>query len=209
MSPEYQEFLAVSGALTKLVVLSIIIERGLAFIFEHDWFVRLTTVKESQLSDQEKSAVKSKIPGLKGIIALFTSVGICMYYEFDIMSALFANNVKDEIGIFLTGITVAGGSAGAIAIFQGFLNINKQSRDALLEARKAQADSERLIASAKAAEAKSKAEAAEATLTEAKVKVEAAKTIAIAQTAEAKANQQKAEAELAASKAKGNNSGQY
>ena len=48
MDQEYVVFLAISGALGKLVVVASIIERVLAFIFEHDWFIRIAT-KECQI----------------------------------------------------------------------------------------------------------------------------------------------------------------
>jgi hypothetical protein len=34
-------FLTQAGALLKLAVLSMLLERSLAFVFEHDWFARL------------------------------------------------------------------------------------------------------------------------------------------------------------------------
>lgn len=206
MSPEYQEFLAVTGALGKLVVLSIIIERGLAFIFEHEWFVKFTTNEIPDPSDSSKTIRKSKFPALKGFFALAVSIGICVAYKFDILAALFAKGQSDMLGILITGVVAAGGSAGAIAIFQGFLNINKDSRDALLAAKKAQAESTKEVAEAEAAEAKSKAESAklvaESASIEAKAKADAAKSIAEAQALEAKARQAKAEAELAEVEAK-------
>jgi hypothetical protein len=62
MSAEYQEFLAVTGALCKLVILSMIIERGLAFIFEHEWFVALTTNENPDPNDPTKTVRVSNKP---------------------------------------------------------------------------------------------------------------------------------------------------
>ncbi len=42
----YQTFLNVAGALAKLVVVAMLLERALAVIFEYEWFVRITTKKD-------------------------------------------------------------------------------------------------------------------------------------------------------------------
>ena len=49
----------------------------------------------------------------------------------------------DLPGVILTSLIVAGGSAGAILIFQGYLNLSKQGRDAVVEAKKAAAEAYR------------------------------------------------------------------
>jgi mannitol-specific phosphotransferase system IIBC component len=76
---------------------------------------------------------------LKGVIALAIALGLCFAYQFDILAVLFAQPKRD-LGIVVTGLVVAGGSAGAIAIFQGFLNMSKETRDAMIAARKANAE---------------------------------------------------------------------
>lgn len=176
MSQEYKEFLTVIGALSKLVLLSIIIERGLAFIFEHDWFVRFLTREIQDPNEATKKVRESRLPGLKGLIALLSAIGLCFTYDFDMLSAIF-NQPADPIGKVITAIVTAGGSAGAIAVFQGFLNINKDSRDALIAARKAEAEAAKQIAESSAAEAKAKKEKAEAE----KAEAEARRKIAEAQ----------------------------
>ncbi len=70
----YQSFIIVSGALAKLVIIATLLERGLAFIFEYEWFVRLTMVDIMDPNDNTKKiGEKSRIPGLKGLIALLGS----------------------------------------------------------------------------------------------------------------------------------------
>ncbi len=57
MSPQqYDEFLHISGALLRLVVLSILVERGLAFIFEYNWFLRVATRKVAEANAAEAKA---------------------------------------------------------------------------------------------------------------------------------------------------------
>ena len=55
----------------------------------------------------------------------------------------------DLPGVILTSLIVAGGSAGAILIFQGYLNLSKQGRDAVVEAKKAAAEADKAEAEAR------------------------------------------------------------
>ena len=138
----YQSFLIVTGALAKLAIIAMLLERGLAVIFEFEWFVRLTTKEIPDPSDSTKTIQTSRVPGLKSIIALLGSYTICSNYKFDVLSKVFdpmteTTNV-DQLGVMLTSLIVAGGSAGAILIFQGYLNLSKQGRDAVVEAKRAE-----------------------------------------------------------------------
>lgn len=140
----YQSFIIVSGALAKLVIIATLLERGLAFIFEYEWFVRLTTKDLMDPNDNTKKiGEKSRVPGLKGLIALLGSYLICNKYGFDVLSVIFnpgaASPHADKLGILLTSLIVSGGSAGAILVFQGYLNMSKQGRDAVIDAKKAAA----------------------------------------------------------------------
>ena len=92
----------------------------------------------------------SKIPGLKGLIALVTSLGITFCYKFDVLAVLFASEPEgidpSEMGMFLTGFILAGGSAGAFAIFQAYLKFGKESRDAIIAAGQAESESRTQVA---------------------------------------------------------------
>ena len=148
----YQTFILVAGALSKLVVVSMLLERGLAVIFEHEWFVRLTSQEIKDPVDSAKKIQVSKLPGLKGILALLASFAICNKYDFDVLVVVLTGaNPKpvDPLGVALTSLIVAGGSAGAILIFQGYLNLSKQGRDAAVEAKKASADADKAEADAR------------------------------------------------------------
>lgn len=149
----YQEFVVVAGALAKLVIIATLLERGLAFIFEHEWFVRVTTKEVEDPSDNAKKIRVNRVPGLKGIVAFLGSYLICNKYNFDVLFVIFnpeqpSHNV-DQLGIVLTSLIVAGGSAGAILVFQGYLNLSKQGRDAVIDAKKAAADTDKAVAEAK------------------------------------------------------------
>ena len=170
MGEQYTIFVNVLGALGKLVVAATIVERVLAFIFEHKWFVLLLT-KEMQVtdsSDPTKQKIKrvSKIPGLKGLLALTLSLWISFQYRFDILDVVFVclnSDCKknDPLGMVVTGFVIAGGSAGAITIFQSYLDFGKKSRDAIAEARIAEAESRKQIAELNVMESQAKLEKAE------------------------------------------------
>ena len=108
---------------------------------------------------------------------------ICFHYQFDVIATIFGAAKPDAIGMFITALVAAGGSAGAISLFQGFLNISKESKDAMIKANNAQADS-----------AKQDAEARTALC---KINLDREKAEADSATAIAKANQQRTEAEAA------------
>lgn len=170
MDPQYQEFLVVLGMLSRLVIFSILLERALAFIFEHDWFVRLAyrELPDPAVPGQVKR--QARVPGLKGMLALGAALGVCFLYDFDVVGALFGAPEVDDIGIVLTAIVAAGGSAGSIAVFQGFLNMSKTSRDAMIEARKAEAQAALDRAQAAALEAEAKKTEARAAQAEAEAR---------------------------------------
>ena len=175
---QYEMFLRVVGALGNLVVVATIVERVLAFIFEHEWFVRIFCKNVPDPSDSTKTLSVSKIPGLKGLLALALSLGISFGYRFDVLRILFATNENREMGMLVTGFVIAGGSAGAIAVFQSYLKLDKKSRDAIIAARTAQAESDKRIAELAAEEAQAKAEEAQAKQRKAKAEADAAEQAA-------------------------------
>lgn len=98
MGPEqaYARLLDVSGAVSVLVILAMLLERALALLFDYHWFQKLS----------------EKIEGLKSPIAFFVSWFICNFVGFDILSRLFppANGTAEPraIGVLITAAVVAG-----------------------------------------------------------------------------------------------------
>lgn len=137
--PQYSQFISVLGTLSQLVVLSLVIERALAFLFEWDVYVRLFYMQVPDPLHPGQTTKESRFPGLNGFIALVSAIGLCHFYKFDVLGVMFATS-PNGIGMTITGLIAAGGSAGAIALFQGYLNLSKESRDANIEAKKAVAD---------------------------------------------------------------------
>lgn len=151
-SVDYQMFLSVLGELGRLVVLSMFLERALAFVFENPWYVFLA----------ERAKAKGYNDAwIKALLAFVGSFVVCNTYGFDVVATLFNKSptaaTATPFGVFLTALIAAGGSAGAISLFQGFLNISKDSRDAVIAANKA--DAEKLKATAEAAKYKAEIDA--------------------------------------------------
>ena len=173
---QYEMFIVVVGALAKLVVAATFVERLLAFVFEHEWYVRLLTKIDP--SDPSKAKRVSKIPGLKALVALAVSLAISFKYQFDVLAVLFApapsQVVPSHMGMLLTGFILAGGTAGAIAVFQAYLNFGKESRDAITAAGKAEADSRTRMAELSVKEAEAKRQKAEIEKDEAEIRKQVA-----------------------------------
>jgi uncharacterized BrkB/YihY/UPF0761 family membrane protein len=104
-----QEWLtAVLGGLGLIVVLSLILERALAVIFEWGvWDVWLAKTS------------------LRAPLALLASYVICATLKFDILIVISKKDPATfavlSIGTFVTAATIAGGSKGAITLFQNVL----------------------------------------------------------------------------------------
>ena len=110
---------SVFDALIKVVVLAFLIERALAVIF-----------------DMEKLEPILKDWDLKPIVAIIVSIVACFGLQLDALSPLRADTTSTatdlgRIGYFLTGLVVAGGSAGAVKLFQDVLGFRRSSRDEL------------------------------------------------------------------------------
>lgn len=140
LSPDFVRILA---SLAKLVVLAMLLERALVIIFDYRWYKK-----------------KMDNLGLKVPISLMTSWLICHYYKFDVLSVLFEPKQTTPMGIFLTAAVVAGGSAGAITLFQGVFKFSKEAQDVMKEARRLEAEARKRKAESEAATAE--ADAAEA-----------------------------------------------
>jgi hypothetical protein len=132
----YGRLLDVSGALMLLVVLAMLLERALAVVFEYHWFRRLS----------------DRVPGLKAPFALLVSWQVCGHVGYDILACLFAPSGSaaepTPLGVLVTSAVVAGGSAGAMTLFQGVLGFGRAARLAMIELNRVR--TEALVAEARA-----------------------------------------------------------
>lgn len=94
------------------------------------------------------------------MVAAGVGLWICARFDFDVLQSVFRAAAPTTAGIFVTGLAAAGGSAGAMGIFQGLLGLNKESRDAQVATRKAAAEAAKAQAEAAKAEAEARKAAA-------------------------------------------------
>ena len=103
---------AAAGALGLIVVLAMVLERALSVVFE--WGVWDTWLEAKKL---------------RAPLALLASYVICATMKFDILMILAKKNAVDfsivGVGTFVTAATIAGGSKGAITLFQDVLGFAK------------------------------------------------------------------------------------
>ncbi len=118
LQSEYYQ--SVLGALALIVVLSMVLERALSVPFE--WSLWSKWLEEKML---------------RAPISFAVAWVICFQMHFDLLPIL--TNAREawvgtfSIGTFLTAGVIAGGSKGAILLFQGILGFSKQAVDARVE----------------------------------------------------------------------------
>ena len=97
-------------ALAVLVVLSFLVERALALLFE-SWFWT------NHLQNR----------GLKEPIAFGVSLVICWLWHFDVISIMLTNDHTTVIGYIVTAGVVAGGSKASVKLFHDIMNVKSSS----------------------------------------------------------------------------------
>jgi hypothetical protein len=111
-----------AAAIVQLLVIAMLVERALAFLFEYHWLQRVTEGTR----------------GIKPLIVLLLSALVCFAYRFDVLARLFdveGNRPATVLGIAMTSVILAGWTVAALAVLQGQLNWSKASRSALIRAK--------------------------------------------------------------------------
>ncbi len=102
----------VGEVLGTIVILSLMVERALAPLFEWDKFLDCYKQKK----------------GIKEPIALAVSLVLVWIYGFDALAIIFSQEKVSWIGFIVTGAIVAGGSKGSIALFREWLGWKSTAR---------------------------------------------------------------------------------
>lgn len=113
-APYYQQVL---GGLALVVVVAMVLERALSVPFE--WGL----IKD--FLDRSK---------LRAPLAFLAAWAVCWQMKFDLL-AILSNNKTEvwnafSIGVLVTAAVIAGGSKGAVLLFQGVLGFGKEAVDA-------------------------------------------------------------------------------
>ena len=120
LQPEQYE--NVLAALALVVILAMLLERALALVFE--WSLVRDWIRQKRL----------RVP-----LAFTASYIVCVWGHFDVFSVVFAKpegySGALSFGTFATAAVIAGGSKGAILLFQGVLGFGREAVKARIEAR--------------------------------------------------------------------------
>ena len=111
-----------SEVLIAIIVLSFLIERALAPLFESRFFIN-----------------RFKEKSLKELIAFVIGGLVCWYWDFDAISMVFLKSEVTIWGAIITGAIVAGGSKASIKLFKEVMGI----RSAADQEEKDKADQEK------------------------------------------------------------------
>lgn len=98
-------------SLMLLTILSILIERSLALVFEQKYIARFLKHK-----------------GLKEIIAFCICFSVCKLWNIDVISSMTSTEGTKMLGFILTAAAIAGGSKASIKLFQDVIGVGKMSK---------------------------------------------------------------------------------
>jgi len=96
----------VAEVLATIVVLSFIVERALALLFEWRFFVNAPWSS-----------------GVKEPIAFLVSLAVCWYWRLDALSVILRGEKVGPFGTLLTAAVIAGGSKAALKLFRDVLGV--------------------------------------------------------------------------------------
>ncbi|MCP4262968.1 MAG: hypothetical protein GY774_36470 [Planctomycetes bacterium] len=137
-------------ALVGIVVLSFLVERACALLFESRWWIsqfedarigKLPGSAEDAPADAEnppagettKPAEQKALAGqrypLKEFIVLVLSLAICYVWKFDAVSIIMLSESTQLAGIIVTAAVVAGGSKASIALFHDLLKVRSSANE--------------------------------------------------------------------------------
>lgn len=93
-------------AMTAIVVLSFVLERALAMIFDNYYFIK-----------------RFRETPAKEIIAFGVALLVCMYWDFDAISVMILKETTTFPGKLITAGVIAGGSKGSVKLFRDVLGV--------------------------------------------------------------------------------------
>ena len=98
--------------LVLVVFLSFVIERALALVFEHRWFI----------------ALSMKRKGLKEVLAFGVTLLVVNRYGLDVLAVVF-QEPRNMLGYLVTAGLIAGGSKGSTKLFRDFFGWKSKAQE--------------------------------------------------------------------------------
>jgi hypothetical protein len=114
-------------SMVAIVLLSLFLERSLALVFEHRWYL-------ANFEDK----------GVTPIVAFAVALYICWYWQFDAVSTIVLRESTSWPGYLITAGVIAGGSKASIKLFHDFLGIRSDALKEREAARKRASDQAQL-----------------------------------------------------------------
>ena len=116
------DFTLILWMLARLVIFTMMLERVLYFIFDY-------TLWRDKIKDK----------GIRAPIALAAAWVACWYFGFDVVYPVLDPSAgPTPFGIFITAGIMAGGSQGAMLLFQNILNFSREAREEMDKVKKEQ-----------------------------------------------------------------------
>ena len=116
MQPDFFEadYTQLTEAIFVVVLLSFIIERVLAVVFEHALYKKYLDGK-----------------GLSAPISVALSFLVCRSFHFDLLAVMFKDQAAGLLGTILTAMLISGGSKGTMQLMNYFIEALKLRANAL------------------------------------------------------------------------------
>jgi hypothetical protein len=135
-------------ALTGVVVLSFLVERAMAIVFESRWWIgRYEDVRvarkrpetaEVDSSKEKKEKKRQEIPPpgdplaaqrypVKELFTFIVALAVCWHWDFDVVSIILLGEATSKVGVAVTAAVIAGGSKASIKLFHDVFNIRSSA----------------------------------------------------------------------------------
>lgn len=102
----------VAEVLAAIVVLSFILERALAVLFESRFFIE-----------------RFDGAGIKEWIAAGVCIAVCVYWKFDAVSMIVLTDHTNLFGEIVSGAVIAGGSKASLKLFHDVLDVRSSAHE--------------------------------------------------------------------------------
>ncbi len=96
--------------LATIIVLSFVLERALALVFEHRAFIKVFNNK-----------------GIKAPVAFLVSLVVCLKWQFDAVSMIILAEKTTLLGEVITAAVIAGGSKASIKLFHDVMDVRSDA----------------------------------------------------------------------------------
>lgn len=132
-------------ALVGIIVLSFLVERACALLFESRWWIsRFEDARvgkppgsdesppsgggnSSPAGDKQVKALAGRKYPLKEFLVFVLALVICRVWDFDAVSIIMLSERTQLVGIITTAAVIAGGSKASIALFHNVLRVRSRA----------------------------------------------------------------------------------